>query len=124
MFGDPLASLTYAGVAVVVVLGAQLVFLLLGRLEGYSVAGEIVQNNNAAVGVRNALFLGAVVLTFQGIARTPGPALPQVALSLLGWAAVAVVLLAASRYVNDLLILYAFDNNREVVGAEIGRAHV
>lgn len=117
MFGDPLASATYAGVALAVVLGAQLVFLLLGRLEGYSVAGEIVQNNNAAVGIRNALFLGAVVLTFQGIARAPSPALHETALSLLAWAAVAVVLLAASRYVNDLLILYAFDNNREVVGA-------
>lgn len=112
---DPITLLAFAALAVALIPVAQLVFLGLGRLEGYSVTGETGANANAALGIRNAAFLLSVVIAFQGIARTGGVSLRADLLALASYALLAIVLLAISRVVNDKLILYRWDNNREVV---------
>lgn len=112
---DPVTLLAFAALAVALIPVAQLVFLGLGRLQGFSVTGETALRANPAVGIRNAAYLLSVVIAFQGVARTGGESLRADLLALASYALLAIVLLAISGIVNDKLILYRWDNNREVV---------
>lgn len=101
-----------AGVLVLLIVLA--VFLwITGKMEGYDPVNELLYRDNPALGLRYALFAIATVLAVLGIfdhAQGDSGA----------WlfsqhAILAVLLIYLSRFLNDWLILYRFDNNREVV---------
>lgn len=84
-----------------------------GKVEGYDPINEIFQRDNPALGVRYAFYIIAVVFSLLGtFDRSQGDA-GVVDFSL--HALLAALLIHFSRYLNDWLILYDFDNNREVV---------
>lgn len=101
-----------AGIAVL--LAVLVAFLwLTGRLEGYDPVNEMMFRDNAALGVRYALFAIAVILTLLGIfSRAQGD---SGVVDFIEHAALSIVLLYVSRFLNDWFILYHFSNNREVV---------
>jgi len=85
-----------------------------GKVEGYDPIDEMLRRDNAALGIRYALFTVAVVFALLPIFdRAQGDA---GALDFFLHALLATLLIHLSRYLNDWLILYDFDNNREVVG--------
>jgi len=84
-----------------------------GKLEGYDPINEIFFRDNAALGIRFALYTIAVVYALLGIFDRAQGESAVAAFSL--HALLAALLIHLSRYLNDWLILYDFDNNREVV---------
>ena len=84
-----------------------------GKVEGYDPINEMLTRDNAALGIRFALYTVAVVLALLGIFdRAQGDSgVAEFSLHAL----LAALLIHLSRYLNDWLILYDFDNNREVV---------
>jgi len=84
-----------------------------GKLEGYDQINEIFFRDNAALGIRFALYTIAVVYALLGIFDRAQGESAVAAFSL--HALLAALLIHLSRYLNDWLILYDFDNNREVV---------
>ena len=86
---------------------------LTGKLEGYDPGNELLQRDNAALGLRYAMFAIAVVFSLLGIFdRAQGDA---GAVSFTIHALLATALIYVSRFLNDWFILYHFSNNREVV---------
>jgi uncharacterized membrane protein YjfL (UPF0719 family) len=86
---------------------------LTGRLEGYDPVNEMLFRDNPALAFRYALFSIAVVFALLGIFdRAQGDVGARLFVQ---HAFLAVLLIYLSRYLNDWLILYHFDNNREVV---------
>jgi len=86
---------------------------IIGKVEGYDPAKEIFLRDNAALGIRYAFYTIAVVFALLGIFdRAQGD---SGAVDFLLHALLAALLIHLSRYLNDWLILYDFDNNREVV---------
>jgi len=84
-----------------------------GKLEGYDPINEMLFRDNPALGVRYALFVLSAVLALLGIFdRAQGD---SGAWLFTQNAVLALVLIYLSRYLNDWLILFRFDNNREVV---------
>jgi uncharacterized membrane protein YjfL (UPF0719 family) len=84
-----------------------------GKVEGYDPVNEILLRDNAALGVRYASYTIAVVLALLGIFdRAQGD---SGVIEFAQHALLAALLIHLSRYLNDWLILYDFDNNREVV---------
>ncbi len=107
-----LMGLILFGVAIV----ARTIFGWVCRLEGFSMNHETTVNDNPAVGIRYALFLIAVILSFKNIVHPSGISFYE-DLALVGkYSAIVLAMLLVSRYVNDWLILSAFNNNAEVVG--------
>jgi uncharacterized membrane protein YjfL (UPF0719 family) len=84
-----------------------------GKFEGYDPINEIFLRDNAALGIRYALYTVAVVFALLGIFDRAQGDSGVVEFSL--HALLAALLIHLSRYLNDWLILYDFDNNREVV---------
>jgi len=84
-----------------------------GKLEGYDPVNEMMFRDNAALGVRYALFTIAVILTLLGIfSRAQGD---SGFVDFVEHAALSVVLIYLSRLLNEWFILYHFSNNREVI---------
>lgn len=83
------------------------------KLEGYDFINEMIQRDNAALGLRFASFLLAVVLALLGIFDHDQSASDIV--SLIEHTVLATLLIYFSRHLNDWLILYEFRHNREVV---------
>jgi len=86
---------------------------LTGKVEGYDPVNEILLRNNSALGIRYAFYVIAVVFALLGIFdRAQGDSgVIEFALHAL----LAALLIHLSRYLNDWLILYDFNNNREVI---------
>jgi uncharacterized membrane protein YjfL (UPF0719 family) len=86
---------------------------LTGKVEGYDPVNEILLRNNSALGIRYAFYVIAVVFALLGIFdRAQGDSgVVEFALHAL----LAALLIHLSRYLNDWLILYDFNNNREVI---------
>ena len=86
---------------------------LTGKIEGYDPVNEILLRNNSALGIRYAFYVIAVVFALLGIFdRAQGDSgVVEFALHAL----LAALLIHLSRYLNDWLILYDFNNNREVI---------
>jgi uncharacterized membrane protein YjfL (UPF0719 family) len=104
-------SLAVGILALLIVLAAFL--WITGKLEGYDPVNELLRRDNPALGLRYALFAIATVLAVLGIFdRAQGD---SGAWLFSQHAILAVLLIYLSRYLNDWLILYRFDNNREVV---------
>lgn len=99
---------------IVLLLIALAAFLwLTGKIEGYDPANEMLYRDNSALGVRYALFVIAVAFALLGIFdRSEGD---SGAWFFTQHAFLAVLLIYFSRYLNDWLITYHFNNNREVV---------
>ncbi|MGZ8453772.1 MAG: DUF350 domain-containing protein [Candidatus Binatia bacterium] len=86
---------------------------LTGKLEGYDPINELLMRDNAALGLRYALFAIAVVFSLLGIFdRGQGD---EGAADFSLHAILATLLIYISRFLNDWFILYHFSNNREVV---------
>ena len=101
-----------AGILLLLVVLAAFLWIT-GRLEGYDPVNEMMFRDNPALGIRYALFAIAVVTALLGIFdRSTGDA---GAWFFIQHALLALVLIYLSRHLNDRLILYHFDNNREVV---------
>ena len=110
VIADPL-SMAVGVLGLLIVLAGFL--WLTGKVEGYDPINEIFQRDNPALGVRYAFYIIAVVFALLGtFDRSQGDA-GVVDFSL--HALLAALLIHFSRYLNDWLILYDFDNNREVV---------
>ncbi|MBM4299323.1 MAG: hypothetical protein FJ143_16420 [Deltaproteobacteria bacterium] len=101
-----------AGILLLLVLLAGFLWLT-GKLEGYDPVNEMMFRDNGALGIRYALFAIAVVLALLGIFdRSQGD---TGAWFFAQHGLLALFLIYLSRHLNDRLILYHFDNNREVV---------
>jgi uncharacterized membrane protein YjfL (UPF0719 family) len=100
--------------AILVLLIVLALFLWIGgKLEGYDPVDEMLRRDNPALGLRYALFAIATVLAVLGIFdRAQGD---SGAWLFSQHAILALVLIYLSRFLNAGLILYRFDNNREVV---------
>jgi uncharacterized membrane protein YjfL (UPF0719 family) len=84
-----------------------------GKIEGYDPINEMLFRDNAALGIRYALYLIAVVIALLGIFdRAQGD---SGVVDFCQHALLAALLIHLSRYLNDWLILYDFSNNREVI---------
>ncbi len=101
-----------AGVLLLLVVLAAFLWLT-GKVEGYDPVNEILLRNNSALGIRYAFYVSAVVFALLGIFdRAQGDSgVVEFALHAL----LAALLIHLSRYLNDWLILYDFNNNREVI---------
>jgi len=101
-----------AGVLLLLVVLAAFLWLT-GKVEGYDPVNEILLRNNSALGIRYAFYVIAVVFALLGISdRAQGDS------GVVGFALhalLAAFLIHLSRYLNDWLILYDFNNNREVI---------
>ncbi|HEV8724837.1 MAG TPA: DUF350 domain-containing protein [Candidatus Binatia bacterium] len=86
---------------------------LTGKVEGYDPVNEILLRNNSALGIRYAFYVIAVVFALLGIFDRAQGDSGVVEFSL--HALLAALLIHLSRYLNDWLILYDFNNNREVI---------
>jgi uncharacterized membrane protein YjfL (UPF0719 family) len=100
---------------------AVLLFLILiaallwisGKISGYDPVSEILERNNPALGVRYASFATAIVFALLGIFdRAQGDA---GLLDFAQHAVVAILLIYLSGFLNEWLILYHFNNDREVI---------
>jgi len=101
-----------AGILLLLIVLAGFLWLT-GKIEGYDPVKEMLFRDNPALGVRYALFTVAVVFALLGIFdRSEGD---SGAWLFVQHAFLAVLLIYLSRYFNDWLILYHFNNNREVV---------
>jgi hypothetical protein len=110
---DMTVLLTLAVVALIIV--ARFVFGIVARLEGYSLTYETVKNDNPAIGIRYASFLIAIIFSFLGILHPSGVSW-QADLNLIAqFGLLAIGLLVVSRWVNDIFLLYDFNNNKEVL---------
>lgn len=84
-----------------------------GKLEGYDPINELLFRDNAALGLRYALFAVAVVFSLLGIFNRAQGDSGAAAFTI--HALLASGLIYLSRFLNDWFILYHFSNNREVV---------
>jgi uncharacterized membrane protein YjfL (UPF0719 family) len=101
-----------AGILLLLVLLAGFLWLT-GKLEGYDPVNEMMFRDNGALGIRYALFAIAVVSALLGIFdHSQGD---SGAWFFAQHGLLALFLIYLSRHLNDRLILYHFDNNREVV---------
>lgn len=100
---------------VLVLVIGRAVFGTICRWEGYRLNEETVKRDNPALGIRYGLFLFAIILSFAGVVE-PSKADLWLELGAIARYSLAVIIaLVVSRYINDHLILYGFDNNREVI---------
>jgi uncharacterized membrane protein YjfL (UPF0719 family) len=101
-----------AGVLLLLVVLAAFLWIT-GRIEGYDPINELFFRDNAALGVRYALYIAAVLIALLGtFDRAQGD---SGVVEFSQHALLAALLVHLSRYLNDWLILYDFSNNREVV---------
>lgn len=106
--------LTMTMFAVLVV--GRLAFHGVSRWRGYSLTQETVVRDNVAVCVRWAMFTLAIVLSFRGILHPSGIGFKE-DLNIMGKYALMVIgLLFVAQWINDKIILRAFNNDKEVVG--------
>ena len=106
-------ALAAAFLALVVV--CRLVFQAISAIEGYDLSYETVTNDNPAVGIRFALFLLALILSFSQVIAPERIHLTSDLAKIAGYGALVLAVLLASRYVTDFLILAGLDNKQEVV---------
>src|SRR5438093_7383217 len=107
-FRSPVA----AGVLLLLIVLAAFIWLT-GKIEGYDPIDEIVLRDNAALGVRYALYVFAVVFALLGIFdRSLGD---SGIFEFSSHALLAALLIHLSRYLNDWLILY--DNTSSITTA-------
>ena len=112
----------YLGSSSLPVLGVVLVSLWIGKLvrdmlTRYKIDEELTTNNNAAVGVALAGYYAGLAIAIAGV--VVGPSSGDFASDILAvavYSLIAIVLLNISAFVNDKLILYKFDNQKELVG--------
>ncbi|MDP2937277.1 MAG: DUF350 domain-containing protein [Dehalococcoidia bacterium] len=110
-----LQTAVLAAAMVLVLVVGRAVFGAICRWEGYRLNEETVKRDNPALGIRYGLFLFAIILSFAGVVE-PSKADLWLELGAIARYSLAVIIaLVVSRYINDHLILYGFDNNREVI---------
>jgi uncharacterized membrane protein YjfL (UPF0719 family) len=109
--GSP--GLPILGIALAAVLIGKLVRDLLTR---YRIDEELTDKNNTSVGVALAGYYMGLAIAISGVVAGPGSfALGTDILAVAAYSLIAIVLLNISAFVNDWLILYKFDNQKELV---------
>lgn len=108
-----LSPLATAGAVLLLLLTLAAFLWGTARLERYDAVHEILVRGNAALGVRYALFVIAVLFSLLGtFSRLQGD---SGIVDFVAHAALSIALLYVSRLLNDRFILYHFNNNRKVV---------
>ncbi|MBD3183097.1 DUF350 domain-containing protein [Candidatus Poribacteria bacterium] len=103
---------TLAVVLVAVWIG-KLIFDLFTR---YKIDEEVTGKNNAAVGIALTGYYIGLAVAIAGVLSGPGSDTLGRDLLMIGlYSVVAIVLLNISAFINDKLILYSFNNNKELV---------
>jgi uncharacterized membrane protein YjfL (UPF0719 family) len=101
---------------VLVVIGS-FVFMALSRAEGFDLVVETTQSDNPAVGLRYALFLLAMVISFSQVIYPAGSFADN--LEVVAKYGLPVILVTvAAFYINKYAILHGFDSNRHVVAGK------
>jgi uncharacterized membrane protein YjfL (UPF0719 family) len=102
-------------------LGIVLVAIWIGKLvhdllTRYKIDEELTDKNNAAVGVALTGYYVGLAVAIAGVLMGPeGKTLGSDLLAVAAYSIIAIVLLNISAFVNDWLILYKFDNQKELV---------
>jgi uncharacterized membrane protein YjfL (UPF0719 family) len=104
--------LTLAVVLIAVWIGK----LIRDLLTGYKIDEEVTGKNNAAVGVELMGYYVGLAIAVSGVVTGPGSGdvwkdLPIIAV----YSLAAIILLNISAFINNRLILYKFDNQKELV---------
>lgn len=120
--GDAIANiLKDVGSRGLLTLAVVLVAVWIGKLvrdvlTRYKINEELTSKNNTAVGVALMGYYVGLAIAISGVVGGPGGGniwsdLPVIAL----YSIIAIVLLNISAFVNDKMILYKFDNQKELV---------
>ena len=122
MVGETVVNIfKYLGSSSLPVLGIVLVSLWIGKLvrdllTRYKIDEELTAKNNAAVGVSLAGYYAGLAIAIAGVVVGPGSGnFGSDMLAVAVYSLIAIVLLNISAFVNDKLILYKFDNQKELV---------
>ncbi len=110
-------ALGSSGLILVIVLVALWIGKLINDLlTRYKIDEELTGKNNAAVGVTLTGYYVGLAIAIAGVLVGPGSdSLGIDLLSVAVYSVIAIVLLNISAFVNDKLILYKFDNQKELV---------
>jgi uncharacterized membrane protein YjfL (UPF0719 family) len=111
-----LDGVVLAAAMLALVVAVRFIFQGVSALEGYNLSVETVTNDNPAVGIRYAFLLLALILCFSQVIAPERLNLGDDLARIAAYGAVIIVVLLASRYVTDFLILSGFDNTKEVIG--------
>lgn len=85
-------------------------------LTRYKINEQLTDRNNAAVGVALMGYYIGLAIAISGVLVGPeGKSLGSDLLAIAEYSIIAIILLNISAFVNDKLILYKFDNQKELV---------
>lgn len=102
-------------------LGIVLVAIWIGKLirdvlTSYKIDEELTAKNNVAVGIEMAGYYTGLAIAIAGVLISGGGAsLSADLLNVALYSLIAIVLMNISAFVNEYLILYKFDNQKELV---------
>ena len=103
-------------ILVIVLVAVWIGKLINDLLTRYKINEELTDKNNASVGVALAGYYIALAIAIAGVLQGPGSGdLWKDALMVGIYSLVAIVLLNISALINDKLILYKFDNQKELL---------
>ena len=103
-------------ILVIVMVAVWIGKLINDLLTRYKINEELTDKNNASVGVALAGYYIALAIAIAGVLLGPGSGdLWKDALMVGVYSLVAIVLLNISALINDKLILYKFDNQKELL---------
>jgi len=103
-------------ILIIVLVGVWIGKLIRDLLTRYKINEELTGKNNAAVGVALAGYYVGLAIAIAGVLVGPeGGDLWHDMLNVAIYSLIAIVLLNISAFVNNKLILYKFDNQKELV---------
>jgi len=103
-------------ILIIVLVGVWIGKLIRDLLTRYKINEELTGKNNAAVGVALAGYYVGLAIAIAGVLVGPeGSDLWHDMLNVAIYSLIAIVLLNISAFVNNKLILYKFDNQKELV---------
>lgn len=103
------------------VLGIVLVAIWIGKLVNdlltrYKIDEEITGKNNPAVGIALAGYYIGLAIAIAGVVIGPeGETLGNEAITVAIYSVIAIILMNLATFINDKLILYKFDDQKELV---------
>ena len=108
-----ISGLIYLVCAYVLFWVGKVVFDLIHR--EFRVAEELLKKNNAALALALAGYYLGLVFAIGGVLVGPSQGLLEDLIDIFLYGPLAIVLLNVSTIVSDRLILYQFDNNKEII---------
>ncbi len=89
--------------------------IVYSKIAGYEVKNEIVEKDNMAVAISLSGYLFAISIIFIGCLLGPSKGFFQDLYVVVEYSLLGIVLLYIAHLVNDKLILYKFNNKKELV---------